>query len=436
MNARLPAALAGILGACAMSADLSYVGPARDGGGACTPGATRGAEVCDRAGQWRGRCADGRPGVDEVCNLRDDDCDGTVDEGFVYEVIDASSAASLTIQGQAPTASPALLRTSDRIVALMSEGVGAENCSERVRGVFFDLEGRPLGATPLLQSIPAPETLFPRARGAEVILTYRGRDYVQPGCIPPIAERTCPIFTSRISAQAATRPLRYEAGACPSAAVVTRDSVIFSVPVGSPGGLLPARDYDLVAVGDDGRPLAATRGRLRTDETALKGAASERAHWFWGSGRALSHATSDLRGGDVRAEAALALSEEIQGVIDAYAVGGSVFVTGDRGLQTHVVEVGSDGAVVAQGSVDVPSGDALAPSPDGRQLYLCSTRFGVSFTRFDRRGVRLQRRVSLADGRPAGDCRSIELPTGVLLAWSTGELGALRWARVGCRQPP
>lgn len=130
------------------------------------------------------------------------------------------------------------------------------------------------------------------------------------------------------------------------------------------------------------------------------------------------------------------LDADVAGLVEVEAVGGSLFVRADRDGRTHLAEVSPEGSLLGQNTFEAASGDVLTASLDRRQMFECSTRYGVSFTRYDRTGTRVQRSVSLSPGEPSGTCAAVAIATGVLIAWSHSEDGTTRWTRVGCPPPP
>lgn len=421
--------------ACSIAADLSYRGPARDGGEPCAPGAVRGGEICDVGGRWRRRCADGRLGREEICNLVDDDCDGLVDESLLYEVLAPPAGSATSLRGVSTVSSPRLVRTDNRIALVVSEGVSANNCSDVIRTTYFDADGLWQAEARPRRGVAAAFIWVFRPLGDDVLLTFATRENELTRCSPPINDGTCPLFTLRLRESGDPTAVRSDEGNCGANGAASRDATLLLYPRGIPDG--GAARYDIVAVGEDGRIARRAEGALATDGTAIRGVAfGDRVHWFWGAGRTLAHRTTAPDGSDLQSLPDLALTATVGGVIEAIVVGGSLFVRAEREGRTHFVEVAADGSVRAQATLDVGSGEGLTPSLDGRQLFSCSLRTGVSFARFARDGAMTQRRVAIAADPPAGDCVMMPTTSGVLVAWSLHKDGTTRWARIGCRSLP
>ncbi len=422
--------------ACAMPADLAYRGPARDGGEPCAPGATRGDEVCDGAGRYRRRCEGGRLGTDEVCNLEDDDCDGAVDEGFLYVASPPSDEEVSRLQAAVPVSSPLFVRTAGHIALFRTEGVAASDCSETLTFMYFHPDGRASHrATGQTRTAPA-EVYLIRPRGDDVIVTFPTKSYELMQCVPPVPAGLCPLHSYRIRTSGPPALLGRSEGHCAAHGVASSEATLLLYPQPpAPGALIT--HHDLVVVGDDGRIARRLPGALETDGSAVRGAeVGGRVHWFWGTGRSLTHRTTDPLGDDMRVLPDVPLDQETTGLVAVEAVSGSLFLRAGRGGASSLVEVSPAGARLGEILLDVPSNDGQTPSLNRRQVFACGMSHGAWFARFDRTGARLQRSVSLGVGAPSGTCAVIATTSGALVAWSYSEDGLTRWARVGCQAGP
>lgn len=425
-----------LLLACDVPADLTYRGPPRDGGEPCAPGATRGDEVCDDAGRYRRRCEGGRLGSDEVCNLEDDDCDGVVDEGFLYVASAPSDEEVSRLQAAVPVSSPVFVRTAGNIALFRSDGVGARDCSEMLTVMYFHPDGRASHrAMGRARTAPAQIYLI-RPRGDDLIFTYPTKNYELPQCTPPVPAGLCPLHSYRIRASGAAELLERAEGNCNASGVASSEATLLLYPQTRASGSLVQR-YDLVVVDDAGSIARRVPRALETDGTAVRGAqVGGRVHWFWGVGSSLEHRTTDPVGGDLRMLPDVPLDYEVTGLVTAESVGGSLFLHAARDGASSLVEVSPEGARRGETSLDIPSGNGLTPSLDRRQVFACGMNQGAWFARFDRAGARLQRTISLGVGAPSGDCAVIATTAGALVAWSHQEDGTTRWVRVGCQTAP
>ncbi len=422
---------------CAERVDLGYLGPRRDGRDPCVPGTARGDEVCDDQGRFRRRCTDGTLARDEVCNLRDDDCDGDVDEGYVYDVLPEPAGRATRLQASTLINYPHFVSRDDRIALFAREGVSAGDCSDVDRVVHFDLDGIAL-AQASIRRLPATDRCPTRLRGARSLVTCATRDYEHPGCAPPIARHACPVYSFSYDDLVRDGHLfaRVDVGRCPTHALASNEAALFLYPSAPATGGAAAPAFDLVAIDDDGRVAHRAERALTIDGTKVRGAALRgRMHWLWRRGRALVHRVSDPFGRVIHALPDVALDGRAGEELDVHTAGDALVVRLE-GDAPRLVELDEAGARRSEVPIDVPAETPLVVSGDQRQVYACVQRFGVAFTRFARGGARMQRLVTLGSGSSTGLCVVTPLRGGALVAWTAANDGTLSWARVGCAAAP